>query len=119
MKKTVIEYTTYNEKDEEVVEECPAKYAVCPRCDGKGTHVNPSVDGHGISREEFDQDPDFEEAYFDGVYDVVCYECKGERVILVPDEDSPNKDAVKKYTKWRREQDRYERERQHEIDMGY
>jgi hypothetical protein len=56
-------------------------WAVCPTCEGEGKHVNPSIDSHGISREEFDEDPDFEEAYFSGAYDVTCVECKGQRVV--------------------------------------
>ena len=76
----------YTETEDEIVHELPSKYEVCPRCHGKGSHVNPNVDGHGLTWEDFDQDPDFKEAYFSGVYDVACYECKGKRVIEVPDE---------------------------------
>ena len=61
------------------------KFEVCPRCNGEGKHVNPAIDSHGLSREDFDADPDFEEDYFSGVYDVECYECKGLRVVKVPD----------------------------------
>jgi hypothetical protein len=60
------------------------KFEVCPRCEGRGKHVNPAIDGHGLSAEDFDQDPDFREDYFSGVYDVPCYECKGDRVVKVP-----------------------------------
>lgn len=63
----------------------PAKFEVCWRCEGRGKHVNPSVDGHGISPEEFAEDPSFEEAYFDGVYDIQCEKCKGQRVLAVVD----------------------------------
>jgi hypothetical protein len=59
-------------------------YEVCPRCRGEGKHVNPSIDSHGLSREDFDQDPDFEEDYFSGVYDVPCYVCSGARVVKAP-----------------------------------
>ncbi len=64
----------------------PAHYEVCSRCRGTGKHVNPSIDGHGIGREEFDEDPEFEEAYFAGRYDVTCESCEGERVVLVEDD---------------------------------
>ena len=64
----------------------PAKFSVCGRCDGRGTHVNPGVDGNGLSREDFDADPDFEEDYFSGVYDVRCEACQGERVVAALDE---------------------------------
>ncbi len=70
---------------DEIEVEIPTKFVVCDRCRGSGTHVNPAIDGHGISPDEFRDDPDFEEAYFRGDYDVPCYECKGNRVVTVPD----------------------------------
>ena len=69
-----------------------ATFGVCPLCEGKGKHVNPSIDSCGLSREDFDNDPQFEEDYFSGRYDVQCYECKGERVIATPDLDRLNPD---------------------------
>lgn len=66
--------------------EIPTTTASCPRCRGKGSHVNPAVDGNGLSQEDFDEaGPDFREDYMAGVYDVACHECNGARVILVPD----------------------------------
>jgi RecJ-like exonuclease len=65
--------------------EVPAKRTVCPRCEGTGTHVNPSIDGHGLTQEDFDADPDFAEGYFNGRYDVRCEECDGRNVVEVPD----------------------------------
>jgi hypothetical protein len=59
----------------------PAYFIVCGTCDGKGSHVNPSIDSHGLSREDFDEDPDFAESYFAGHYDVPCHECHGRRVV--------------------------------------
>lgn len=61
------------------------KNVVCPQCDGKGTMVNPSVDAGGISEFEFAQDPEFRRAYFSGVYDVTCSQCKGKRIVSVID----------------------------------
>ena len=61
------------------------KWEVCDTCEGKGSHVNPSIDCGGLSREDFDEDPDFEEGYFSGRYDVRCYGCDGRRVTAVPD----------------------------------
>lgn len=57
---------------------------ICPTCQGRGSHVNPSIDAHGISSEEFSEDPDFAEAYQNGAYDVPCAECHGESVVPVP-----------------------------------
>lgn len=73
----------------------PAKYAVCENCEGSGTHVNPSIDGHGLTAEDFDNDPEFREAYFAGRYDIRCHECRGDRVVLVPDYSQMDADEVR------------------------
>jgi len=69
--------------DEELVT-VAVEYDVCPICEGKGTHVNPSIDAHGLSAEDFGNDPDFLEDYLGGVYDQVCNECYGKRVVPIP-----------------------------------
>ena len=69
---------------------------MCDLCSGKGTHVNPSIDAHGISRDEFDDDPDFEEAYMEGAFDVNCYRCNGLRLEPVADLQSLPEDLRKK-----------------------
>jgi hypothetical protein len=75
--------------------EIPAVYEVCGTCDGKGSHVNPSIDSHGLSREDFDEDPDFAEDYFTGRYDVPCAECHGSRVSpTVSDRATPQEKAL-------------------------
>lgn len=53
----------------------PARFEVCPRCQGEGSHVNPAVDGNGLTAEDFDQDPDFHDDYMAGAYDVPCEQC--------------------------------------------
>jgi len=62
-----------------------ARWAICSRCHGDGTHVNPAVDGNGITQEEMDQDPDFFEAYMSGQYDIRCEECDGSGKVAEPD----------------------------------
>ena len=57
------------------------KFIVCPVCGGKGTTVNPNIDAHGLTREDFDDDPDFAEDYNSGMYDQVCACCDGKRVV--------------------------------------
>lgn len=66
--------------------EIPARFEVCGTCEGKGSHVNPSIDADGLSSDDFDEDPDFRERYFAGDYDTTCYGCRGSRVVPVPDE---------------------------------
>jgi RecJ-like exonuclease len=63
----------------------PGKYEVCPQCEGRGSTVNPAVDGNGLDANAFAEDPDFKEEYFAGVYDIPCPECHGKRVVAVPD----------------------------------
>lgn len=84
-KRMVLVYELYNDYEEFEVE-FPAKYEVCSLCYGRGKHVNPSIDAHGISREEFSEDPDFAGDYFSGLYDETCYRCCGSRVEPVIDE---------------------------------
>ena len=40
------------EDDEDEVE-LELEWEVCPTCEGRGKHVNPSIDAHGISVQEF------------------------------------------------------------------
>lgn len=60
----------------------PEKFCVCTLCKGEGTVVDPNIDAHGLSREDFDEDPDFAEEYMNGAYDIQCPRCKGQRVLL-------------------------------------
>lgn len=57
------------------------KWVVCPVCDGEGTTVNPDIDSNGLTRDDFEADPDFAEAYKSGVYDIQCRGCDGKRVV--------------------------------------
>ena len=63
----------------------PTCWAVCDRCHGEGKHTNPSIDGNGITASEMaemcHEDESFAENYFSGVYDVVCHQCDGKRVM--------------------------------------
>lgn len=78
-------FVGFEEDGTEVEYSLPAKFTVCTRCHGAGSHTNPSIDGNGLTREDFDQDPDFEEGYMRGDYDVRCGTCEGARVVAVPD----------------------------------
>jgi hypothetical protein len=80
----------------------PAKRVVCPRCDGSGTHVNPSIDGNGLTAEDFVEDPDFRESYFSGVYDVRCERCDGNNVV-----DEIDEEECRKRLSWRKGLYRY------------
>jgi hypothetical protein len=56
-------------------------WLVCPVCNGEGKTVNPNIDAHGLTAEDFYDDPDFAEDYRSGVYDITCAACNGMRVV--------------------------------------
>ena len=63
----------------------PCNVDVCDMCNGTGRVVNPSIDCGGLTDEDFyDEDPDFEEDYFSGAYDVSCPQCGGKGHTLEP-----------------------------------
>lgn len=70
----------------------PARFEVCDRCEGYGTHLQEDIGSHAYSAEEFAESFDDEERgeYFKrgGRYDVQCSTCRGARVVLVVDEDA-------------------------------
>lgn len=75
-----------------------AKYEVCDRCRGTGTHVNPSIDGHGISGDDECWDDDaFRSMYFGGGFDVTCERCDGRNVVLVVDESRASPEQLAHY----------------------
>lgn len=99
----------------------PFKYEVCPTCNGRGRHVNPDIDSQGLTREDFDQDPEFFEDYLSGLYDVDCYECGGTRVVPEIDEDrlsEEQKVQLKSLQDSRREDANYARMCAMERAMG-
>jgi rRNA maturation protein Nop10 len=83
----------------------PGEYEVCWQCEGKGTIVNPAVDGNGLGREDFDADPDFERDYFAGVFDIKCPECGGLRVLMQPDEEKMTDEEKRLLKQYYEEQD--------------
>lgn len=106
---------------DEILGEVSARYEVCPRCDGKGTHVNPSIDGNGLTYEDFEREgPTFREDYFAGVYDVTCYNCEGKRVTSTftetPTEEE--KKIIQQYQDWNDEEEEFERMCAAERRMG-
>lgn len=119
-----VQLTWENEAEEEVTHSFPSKNEVCHRCEGYGTHLNPSIGEHAYTPEEFDQEFDDEgkEEYFrhGGIYDVQCETCKGEKVLPVVDEEhlSPeDKKLFGEYREWKEEQDAFDADYEAECRM--
>ncbi len=94
-----LSFQVINDEGDEVTLRLPAHTEVCPRCHGEGKHVNPSIDGNGITESDRMDwaDDDFMEAYVAGVYDVPCEECHGANVVLVVDEKRCNPEDLALY----------------------
>lgn len=104
---------SYEDEDgEEVTIILPAKYEVCETCNGKGKHVHAGIDSHGISADEFAEDPDFRDDYYSGRYDVSCDECNGNRVVPEVHEDALTEDQREAYERYL-----YERNMDMDCDM--
>lgn len=80
----------------------PTHYEVCDRCRGEGKHVNPAIDGNGLTRDQIDEmgGDEFMEQYMGGMYDVTCEECKGLRVVKVVDEELLDREQREEYQSW-------------------
>lgn len=64
-----------DDEGEAVMHEFPARFEVCPTCEGRGTHVNPSIDASGYYPDEDDDNGyDYEAS--------ACGTCHGKRVVL-------------------------------------
>ena len=105
--------------DGEMEIDIPAKFELCNTCEGKGKMVNPSIDSHGLSAEDFDDDPDFRENYFSGMYDIPCNECGGRRVSAEPDYERMPKDLAEQVESFIVDYYQYESCCRKEREMGY
>jgi hypothetical protein len=99
----------------------PFKFEVCGTCGGKGSHVNPSIDSHGITASEWEEDYDEEsrETYMSGGYDVPCNECGGQRVVPEIDEARADKKCLDAYRAWQKNEYESAAERAYQQRMGY
>lgn len=104
-----MQVTYFDEDGDEVTVELPSKFEVCSRCEGHGTHLNPSIGEHAYTVEEFNESFDDEEReqYFKrgGIYDVTCEECGGKRVTEVPDEGSMSAEQKEHLKLWEKSQE--------------
>ena len=115
-----IEWTTVNDDGDEVTHRLPSVLTVCPCCRGTGSIVNPSIDGHGIGAEEWENEWSEEEreGYFRGVYDISCPECHGNNVVPVVDEARADPVLLKAYHEHLRDEAVYRRECESERRYG-
>ena len=72
----------------------PSKREMCRECDGTG---RTDCFDNGISAEMWSEmNGDEREEYRDGLYDAPCRECKGAKVVEVPDDDAMTPEEKKR-----------------------
>ena len=109
------------EGDEPTSYVLPVKMEVCPTCQGRGTHVNPSIDAGGITEDSDiwdDVDEYGENNYLSGRYDVTCYTCKGRNVVASIDRKGADKKVLKIWEEMEREEGEYQATCRAERLMG-
>jgi len=110
--------------DYDTGEECeiPAKWGICPVCEGHGKHMNETIANHAYSAEEFFEEfPEEEDRdmYFNGGYDVSCENCGGSGKVLVPRWEKMDFETTKKYERYLDTERYYMTEREAELKYGY
>lgn len=116
-----IEFSYYDyDLDEDVSIDLPAVWEICGVCSGNGSYVNKSIDGNGITHEEWVRDWDDEERqhYFRGAYDVTCTTCNGNGKILVYDMENIAPEIVELIETQERLDDYHDYERESERRFG-
>jgi len=101
-------------EEKEIELNLPAELEVCSLCGGKGKTVDPNIDAGGLTSDDFYDDPDFEEDYFGGTYDITCAQCEGKRVVPVVAEGRLSVEQKKQYEEYAREQAEAAEEEYHE-----
>jgi hypothetical protein len=75
----------YDENYPQGILNVEGKYEVCTTCNGHGHHFRSDLDeNHMVNMMEDDCDYEGIEDYYNGRFDQVCSECKGQRVVFAP-----------------------------------
>jgi hypothetical protein len=103
-----------------ITHELPCRYEVCPTCEGKGTHVNPSIDASGYFSDEEDDYPyeDEDGPVYPSAYEQTCGTCHGKRVVLEVDRRACELSILLAYDEHLADEASYEAERLAEIRAG-
>lgn len=117
-----VEISWEDDDEGEIVElvTVPIIFDVCEVCQGKGRYVNPAIDSHGITADEWsDWDDEEREGYISGRYDITCEECGGIRVVPVVDKQRCDPVLYKRVMDHIRREGEYAYVRTREMEMGY
>ena len=115
-----LEWTQYDDGDEEIVHDLPAKWQICGTCHGEGKH---SLALGAITEDDRDQywSADEWDDYRAGGYDSPCATCKGTGKVLVVDEarlKALHPELYKAYAAYQEDEYHYQQECEMERRMG-
>jgi len=99
----------------------PAKWVICPCCEGSGQVENAAFSSGFTSSEWADEDDDFKENYLSGGYDVACRECDATGKVAAPDMEQltyPQKRLLATERSFQRQSAEFARECAIERRMG-
>jgi hypothetical protein len=99
----------------------PAKFVICGRCNGEGTHDHPAFSNGITSSEWAEWDDDDRDHYLRGDYDVACECCEGGKKLVVDEDACYTKRMQVILAAYREQQEEfqmYEAERRAERRMG-
>ena len=114
-------FSLENEEGEEISYVLPVKMEVCPTCQGRGVHTNPSIDAGGIADDSDiwdDCDEYGENNYLSGRYDVTCHTCHGRNVVATIDREGADKKVLEVWEEMERDEAEYQATCRAERLMG-
>jgi hypothetical protein len=91
----------------EATHDLPAKFVACYECEGEGsTYLGWSNRDQPVyTSEDLADDPEWAEDMFAGRYDRPCPTCKGERVMLIVNEDALTDEDAEAWESYQEEQE--------------
>ena len=110
-------FVTVDENEVETLHTLPIRMQVCPTCDGRGTHIRPSIDAAGFDDWD-DVDENGESNYFAGAYDITCETCHGNNVVPSICREGANKATLALWDKQLADEAEYNRLCRMERMMG-
>jgi DnaJ-class molecular chaperone len=108
-----------DEAGESVPVELPARYEVCPCCEGRGVTCKLGAMTGSEWAEACHDDGEFPEMYRSGAYDEPCRECRGLRVVSVVDVDALKPEMRKRVEENYQLEAELAAERRAELHYGY
>jgi hypothetical protein len=118
MKRMIFTFSIESKEGEEISYVLPLKMEVCPTCDGRGQHIDPSVDAGGYYDDGDDCDEYGENLYFSGYYDMLCQTCHGQNVVPCVNRHMADDEALKVWDKKCEDDEEYEAICRAERRMG-